>query len=99
MGARRLPSNGSYALFWRPVVRLLRSIPLALVIACGPASLLVRTDVAGAQPVADTRAAARQHFQAGVAALGNSDFATALTEFQAAQSLAPNPLVLVNIAH
>jgi hypothetical protein len=55
---------------------------------------------AGAEPVVGTpspEAQAREHFQRGVDALGRGELARAAEQFEAAQALSPNPIVLYNL--
>ncbi|MBI2896473.1 MAG: PEGA domain-containing protein [Deltaproteobacteria bacterium] len=57
---------------------------------------LVATTAAHAQP--DLRAAARRHFDQGVALFESQNLEGALAEFQEAQRLHPHPRILLNIA-
>ena len=59
------------------------------------AVVVVRVPVAHAQ--IDSKAAAREHFEKGVAAFNEGRFAEAALEFESAYKLSPAPVVLYNI--
>ena len=67
---------------------------LSMSFAVAPTTTLAQANDAG-----DPKAAAKAAFQAGVRAYASSDYEVALQAFERAYSLAPHPMVRVNIAN
>src|SRR4051812_11372870 len=76
----------------------MRSPLVALLTLAAFLLLVLPPRVALAGDSDDSTASAKQHFEAGRTAYLGGDYARAISEFQAAQSIRPSPILDYNIA-